>query len=142
MNLFRAGPVEVLRSLGTRREGLSSEEAVRRRSEYGLNKVERIRRKPLHRRAIEGFTHVFALLLWFAAAVAFVADLSQPGQGMATLGYAIVGVIVLNALFAFWQEFRAERMLADDLRWSWLKPSFFDWVSFCGQARGTSNIIE
>ncbi len=112
MNLFRAGAVEVLRSLGTTRAGLSPAEAIRRRAEFGPNTVERVRRKPLHRRAVESFTHFFALLLWFAAAIAFVADLNQPGLGMATLGYAIVGVIVLNGLFAFWQEFRAERTLA------------------------------
>ena len=31
---------------------------------------------------------------------------------MATLGYAIVGVILINGLFSFWQEYRAEKALA------------------------------
>ena len=31
---------------------------------------------------------------------------------MATLGFAIVGVIVVNGVFSFWQVYRAERALA------------------------------
>ena len=31
---------------------------------------------------------------------------------MATLGYAVLGVILVNGLFSFWQEYRAEKALA------------------------------
>ena len=31
---------------------------------------------------------------------------------MATLGWAIVGVILVNGLFSFWQEYRAEQAIA------------------------------
>lgn len=51
-----------------------------------------------------------ALILWLAAALAFVAEHYQPGQGMATLGAAILGVIVINGAFSS-QEYRAERAL-------------------------------
>ena len=54
------------------------------------------------RQLVRQFVHPLALLLWFAAALAFVA-------GMAALGIAIVAVIVLNAAFAFAQEQQAER---------------------------------
>ncbi len=50
-------------------------------------------------------THFLALLLWLAA------DVLRPREGMATLGRAILGVIVLNALFAFVQKSKAERAL-------------------------------
>jgi magnesium-transporting ATPase (P-type) len=46
--------------------------------------------------------HPLALLLWLAAALAFVA-------GVPTLGGAIVAVVFLDALFAFAQERQAER---------------------------------
>ncbi|MCA1408068.1 cation-transporting P-type ATPase [Ensifer sp. IC3342] len=113
MNVFHATAEEVLESLGTSRAGLSTKEVAKRLAEYGPNGVERIRGKPLHKRAVETVTHLFALLLWFAAAIAFVAHLIEPNLGMATLGYAIVGVIVVNGLFAFWQEYQAERTLAE-----------------------------
>jgi magnesium-transporting ATPase (P-type) len=47
-----------------------------------------------------------------AAVLALVADLQMPVEGMATLAVAIVGVIVINGLFSFWQEYRAEETMA------------------------------
>ncbi|MGA7762166.1 MAG: HAD-IC family P-type ATPase, partial [Candidatus Binataceae bacterium] len=49
---------------------------------------------------------------WLAAGLAFVAEWSDPGHGMAKVGYAILAVIVVSGLFSFWQEFRVERTLA------------------------------
>jgi magnesium-transporting ATPase (P-type) len=46
--------------------------------------------------------HFFAIMLWGAAALAFLA-------GMPQLAVAIVVIVVLNGLFAFAQEHRAER---------------------------------
>ena len=112
MDLFRASAEEVLASLGASRSGLTRAEASRRQSEHGPNTLEKVRRKPVILHFLESFTHFFALLLWGAAAIAFAAELSRPGGGMATLAAAIVGVIVVNGIFSFWQEYRAERMLA------------------------------
>ena len=58
------------------------------------------------------FTHFFAIILWVGAALAFLADHFDPGQGMARLGVAIVGVILVNGIFSFWQEYKAERAVA------------------------------
>jgi calcium-translocating P-type ATPase len=46
-----------------------------------------------------------ALLLWVAGTMAFLA-------GTAELGWAIWSVVLINALFSFWQDFQAERTLA------------------------------
>ena len=62
-------------------------------------------------RFIKEFVHFFALILWLAAGLAFFAESRQPGGGMAMLGYAILGVIVINGLFSFWQQYRAERAI-------------------------------
>jgi calcium-translocating P-type ATPase len=58
------------------------------------------------------FTSNFSIILWLAAALAFFAEWSAPGQGMLKIGAAIVVVIVVSGLFSFWQEFRVERTLA------------------------------
>ncbi len=100
-----------LHSLGSHAEGLSEAEAQRRLSEYGPNAVERIAGEPLWLGFARQFTHFFALILWLAAALAFFAELPNPGQGMATLGWAIIGVILVNGVFSFWQEYRASRAL-------------------------------
>jgi P-type E1-E2 ATPase len=103
---------EACASLQSGQDGLTTSEAVRRRGEFGLNEVERVRGEPLLRRFLKSFTHFFAIILWVAAALAFAAEARKPGQGMATLGFAIVGVIVVNGVFSFWQEYRAEQALA------------------------------
>ena len=100
---------EALASLRARREGLSTAEAARRAIEYGPNRLEEAARTPIALRLARQFTHFFAVILWVAAALACVAETLEPGQGMAMLAVAIIGVILINGAFAFWQEVRAER---------------------------------
>ena len=90
---------------------MSELEAKRRLVEFGPNRVEKLRREPSIWQFVKEFTHFFAVILWVAAGLAFAADLFEPGQGMATLGLAIVGVILINGLFSFWQAFRASKTL-------------------------------
>src|SRR5215510_11957138 len=94
---------EALQSLQSTPHGLSSAEAQRRLLEFGPNRVEKGHGQSLYLKFLQGFSHFFALILWVAAALAFWAELHDPGAGMATLGVAIVGVILVNGLFSFWQ---------------------------------------
>jgi calcium-translocating P-type ATPase len=102
---------DVFHSLKTSRTGLSDAEGRRRLAEFGPNQVQRVQGRHWSRMLAAQFTHFFALTLWVATALAFFAEYRQPGEGMATLGLAIIGVIVINGLFSFWQEFKAERTL-------------------------------
>jgi sodium/potassium-transporting ATPase subunit alpha len=103
---------EALANLRTRPKGLSAAEAGRRLREFGPNRIERVRREHGWRRLLHSFTHFLALILWLAAALAFFAEYREPGQGMGVLGVAILGVILINGGFSFWQEHRAEQALA------------------------------
>lgn len=100
-----------LASLNSHPDGLSDDEVERRRQEFGINQVEEVRGVPLWLRFAREFTHFFAIILWIAASLAFLAEVLDPGQGMQSLGVAIVAVILINGLFSFWQEYRAERAL-------------------------------
>jgi calcium-translocating P-type ATPase len=101
-----------LQSLQSTLHGLTSAEAQRRLREFGPNRVETVQGEALFLKLMKGFSHFFALILWVAAGLAFWAALYDPGAGMATLGCAIVGVILVNGLFSFWQEYRAEQAIA------------------------------
>jgi sodium/potassium-transporting ATPase subunit alpha len=103
---------DALASLNTSPQGLSTAEARRRLREFGPNHVDEIRREHPLLRFLKGLTHFFALILWVAAALAFFAEWSAPGEGMGKVGYAIVVVILVSAVFSFWQEYRAEQTLA------------------------------
>jgi calcium-translocating P-type ATPase len=92
----------LLRDLRSAPDGLSSREAERRLLAHGPNELRRRGGRRWPRQVARQFVHPLALLLWLAAALAFVA-------GVPTLGWAIVAVVFLNALFAFAQERHAER---------------------------------
>ena len=101
-----------LASLKTATGGLAADEAVRRLAEFGPNHVEEVAREHLLLSFVREFTHFFAIILWIGAALAFLAEHFQPGQGMGRLGVAIVGVIIVNGIFSFWQEYKAEQAVA------------------------------
>ncbi|GAB2855281.1 hypothetical protein GCM10022221_63510 [Actinocorallia aurea] len=90
------------RELDSGPEGLSEREAARRAAVYGPNEVRRRHRTSLWGDLGRQLVHPLALLLWGAAALAYVA-------GTAVLAVAILAVIVLNAAFALFQERQAER---------------------------------
>ena len=100
MQIARLAADEALAALGSGRDGLSAAEAARRLGEFGANKVAALSRPSPWLVLLGEFTHFFALLLWFAAALAFVAAALEPGQGMFELGLAIV-VVVLSALAGY-----------------------------------------
>ena len=100
---------EVLLSLGSSEDGLPEDEARRRLSEFGLNEIREVRRRPLLFGLFGQFTHFLAVLLWIAALMSFLSECLHPGEGMLTLGIAIVAVIFINAVFTFIQEYRAEK---------------------------------
>ncbi len=112
MKIHQFSPDEALSSLKSSRDGLSQSEVQRRLDEFGLNQIDKVRPESLLLGFLKEFIHFFALILWLAAGLAFFAESQQPDEGMGTLGYAILGVIVINGLFAFWQQFRAERAVA------------------------------
>lgn len=83
-------------------QGLLPREAAERLARDGPNVLPRPRRVSLAARLARQFVHFFAVMLWVAASLAFLARLPE-------LGIAIIIVVVLNALFAFVQESRADR---------------------------------
>jgi calcium-translocating P-type ATPase len=106
------GEIEVaLASLYSRHSGLTVAEVEKRLKEYGKNQIDEVRGESLILRFVKEFIHFFALILWFAAGLAFFAEFQQPGEGMKTLGYTILGVILVNGVFSFLQQYRAERAI-------------------------------
>jgi calcium-translocating P-type ATPase len=85
--------------------GLTRAEADRRLAACGPNQLQRVARRPLVLRLAEQFSTFFAVLLWIGGAFAFLARMPE-------LGWAIFAVIVVNGVFSFLQEYRAERAIA------------------------------
>ena len=112
MKLHQIPVSEALASVRSSARGLASAEAAARLAEYGPNRVEPLAREAAWLRLLKEFTHLFSIILWIAAGLAFLADWFDPSQGMARVGWAVVLVILVSGLFSFWQEVRVERTLA------------------------------
>jgi len=111
MKIHNLSKEEVFRSLVTTYQGLTEEEAKKRLLEFGPNEIKETRKTPLLIKFLNQFTHFLALLLWIGAGLAFISEYLHPGEGMLNLGIAITGVILINAVFTFVQEYRAERTI-------------------------------
>lgn len=111
MRIHNLSNSEALQSLVTSEAGLTDDEARRRLDEYGYNEIRQVLRKSLLLKLFSQFTHFLAILLWIAAGLAFLSEYFSPGEGMLSLGIAIVAVIVINAFFTFIQEYRAEKVI-------------------------------
>jgi sodium/potassium-transporting ATPase subunit alpha len=94
-----------------KRNGLDSGEAQRRILTYGRNELRKSKRRSILIELLGQFTHLFAVMLWIAAALAWLSNRLAPDQEMRLMAVAIVAVIIINGIFSFWQEFRAERIL-------------------------------
>lgn len=95
----------VFTALRTRHDGLTNQEVEQRLLLYGSNQLPKVAILSLWRLLFQQFTHLMALLLWVAGGLAFVVDMPE-------LGWATWIVIIFNAVFSFWQEYRADRALA------------------------------
>ncbi len=104
---------DVFGLLRSRAGGLTTPEVEARRAELGPNRFQARSRWRWLSVLAKHFFNFFSILLDIAALVCFVADAIQPGEGMRLLGWALLGVSVLNALFAFAQEMRAERAMEE-----------------------------
>lgn len=94
--------VDAMRALSTSPAGLTAKEAARRQTEHGKNLIQAAKKKSPVLAFLSNFTHLMAVLLWAAGAIAFVA-------GMPELGVSIWMVNVINGCFSFWQEHRADQ---------------------------------
>lgn len=103
--IWTLSAAEVYDTLTTSARGLSDAEATQRLQHHGYNELPEPPRRPLWLRFTDQLTHFMALLLWAAGTLAFISHTPE-------LGWAIWTVILINAVFSFWQEFQAEKALA------------------------------
>ena len=105
MKIKTLPPEAVYKELDTSKEGLSPEEVNKRLQDYGLNQIEEVKQKPIIFKFLANLYQILALLLWGASILAFISGTPQ-------LGFAIIAVIIINAIFSFWQEYEAEQAVA------------------------------
>lgn len=98
-------PSEVYSALETSPDGLMSGEVPARLGLYGTNTLPEPPALPPWRRIVMHVAHPMALVLWVTGLLALLA-------GHLTLPWIIWFVVIINAGFSYWQEYRAERAMA------------------------------
>ncbi len=103
-NFHTFKPKEALAELDSDEHGISSQEAKRRLEKYGRNEISREDGRSAVIILLSQFTNSLVYILLAAAAISFAFDKMLDF-------YVILGVLVLNAVIGFVQEYRAEKAL-------------------------------
>ncbi|WP_343405350.1 cation-translocating P-type ATPase [Caldilinea sp.] len=110
---FQLAAADVLAALQSDANiGLSDAEAQRRLAAYGPNELASEPPIPRWRRLLAQFTNVLVLLLLAATVISVIAWLLEGAEGLPYEAFAIIAIVIVNALIGFFQEERAEDAVA------------------------------
>lgn len=101
---YTQGEEEVLKSLGTSVDGLSTAQAKERLDAYGFNELDEGEKRSLLSKFIDQFKDLMIIILLVAAALSVITE----GMHGLTDACIILAVVVLNAAFGVYQEGQAE----------------------------------
>ena len=89
-------------ALETCPEGLPTSRIPALLAAHGRNALQKVRPIPWFIKLLSQFTHLMAIMLWIGGVAAIIG-------GMPQLAVAIWAVVMINGVFSFWQEFRADK---------------------------------
>ncbi|AOF54583.1 cation transport ATPase [Maize bushy stunt phytoplasma] len=107
LQISRLDKDAVVKHLNTDACGLTDKQAQERQTLYGKNIIKQGESFPFWQQFIKQFTSIMAILLWIAALMIFVINPKE-----AAIGISIILVIIVNGLFSFSQEYKADKMLS------------------------------
>ncbi len=117
MDYHSSSAEDVIKELGTdEKRGLTSERVSALQAQFGPNKLDEKKKKPLVLRFLEQFADVMIIILLIAAVISFVVTCIQvvngEGEALEFVEPAlIVFIVVLNAVMGLVQESKAEKAL-------------------------------
>ena len=108
---------EVFEALKTSPAGLTSEEAKRRLAEHGLNVLVETKHVSIVYKFLGQLKDLFGVLLLFASLLAAVDAVWENNFSMWETSAIIFAVVLVNALFSLFQEWRAEKAMETLKSW-------------------------
>src|SRR5664280_1807127 len=112
MDIWAISEEQIYEELGTSPKGLTEDEAFARLQKHGHNSLPAKVGRPIIFKLFDQFTTLFAIMLEAAAVLVFFAALLSSGSGRAdniNVTIAMLGVVPLNGVIGFFQEYRAEK---------------------------------
>ncbi|NQU79187.1 cation-transporting P-type ATPase [Candidatus Woesearchaeota archaeon] len=111
MDLHKLSLSKVFSALETTEKGLSHGEFHDRLTKHGLNRLSERKEKPVWLKFILQFNNFFSYLLLLGATLSFISEWLVPGEGSIYIAWALLVVTLLNAVFTFIQEYKAEQAM-------------------------------
>nr|WP_026072037.1 cation-transporting P-type ATPase [Milkweed yellows phytoplasma] len=105
LQISKLSQEEVFKHFQTSPTGLDDNEVQKRKLLYGLNDIKSAKNFNVFKQIIKQFTSMFAILLWISGTLAFFIREWQ-------IGLSIFLVVIVNGIFAFLQESKAEKILS------------------------------
>ncbi len=102
---------ELFKKLDSSEQGLTREQVEQEADKYGLNILQTKKSIPVIFKFLKQFTNFFALLLIAGSILSFIAEYLAPGEGYIYIGIALAGVVLLNAIFTFIQQYQSEKIM-------------------------------
>jgi len=104
--IYKLRPTEVYQALETSPSGIPASEVASRQALYGLNILYEEKGFSPWTRLLKHISHPMALILWGAGILAIIV-------GEPVLGTVIWTLVLVNAGFSFWREYRAEQAMQE-----------------------------
>lgn len=97
--------------LQTSPEGLNQQQAKAGIARFGYNELIFHRTRSIPLMLLDEFRALFPVLLMAAGALSFTAHYLRPGEGYNLIGFALIGVVILNAMVSFFQNYKVEKLM-------------------------------
>ncbi len=104
---------KIFRQFGSRPDGLQDKEAKERILTYGPNKIDIVKKTSALELFINQFKNLLVLLLLLAAIVSLGISLINPAEADIFDAILIFAIVIANALFGFFQEYKAEKTIEE-----------------------------
>lgn len=104
---------EVFKKLMTSPNGLTSKQVLASRNKYGVNAIDKEKRKNLLVRFLAQFKNIMVLILLFSAIISISIAIIHGQMGELFEGLVILFIVVVNAIVGVIQEDKAEACIAE-----------------------------
>lgn len=104
---------EVLSKLNVGPTGLTSHQVLQNRKQFGVNVIDKEKRKSLIVRFLAQFKNIMVLILLFSAIISIAVALLNHQTGELFEGFVILFIVIMNAVIGVIQEDKAEACIAE-----------------------------
>ena len=104
---------DVLKQLGSNNTGLNGKQILFNRNKYGVNAIDKEKKKNLFVRFLAQFKNIMVLILLFSAIISITIALTSGETSELFEGFVILFIVIMNAIVGVVQENKAEACIQE-----------------------------